>query len=339
MKTRILFPSEEDILAAGEILKKGGLVAIPTETVYGLAANAYLDEAVLKIFLAKGRPQDNPLILHIASIAELYPLCASVPETAKKVMERFWPGPLTLLFDKSPLVSDIVTCGLPSVAVRFPSHPVAAAVIRAAGAPLAAPSANLSGRPSATSLSHVLADFDGKIEAVIDGGDCFVGLESTVLDLRSFPPRILRPGGVTFEDLQELLPDLIIDPAVRKTLAPNERPVSPGMKYRHYAPKAPVVIVQGEDAAVISYIQNNAAADCGILCYDENVPCFSSGVVVPYGGRFDKANLAHRLFASLRQFDEKAVKQIFAQCPDEDGLGLAVANRLRKAAAFRIIQL
>lgn len=338
MNTQILSSSVEDIKKAGAILRDGGLVAIPTETVYGLAANAFCEEAVKKIFTAKGRPQDNPLILHISSLSELPLLCSAIPDGAALVMEKFWPGPLTILFEKSAQVSDTVTCGLSSVAVRFPSHPVANAIIAAAGVPLAAPSANLSGRPSTTACSHVIEDLNGKIEAVVDGGDCQVGLESTVLDLRSHPPRIVRPGAITFEALQEILPDLLIDPAVYHTLSSEEVPISPGMKYRHYAPKSPVVIIQGEEERVISYILSNADRDCGILCYNENKDRFPLGTVFPYGDRCDKAALAHNLFDRLRQFDETPVRVIYAQCPNEEGIGLAITNRLNKAAGFHIIQ-
>lgn len=338
MNTQILSTKDKDIKIAASILKAGGLVAIPTETVYGLAANAFCEKAVKKIFIAKGRPQDNPLIVHISSLSELSQLCADIPEYARPVIERFWPGPLTILFKKSPQVNDTVTCGLDSIAVRFPSHPVAQTIIRAAGVPLAAPSANLSGRPSTTTFNHVLEDLDGKIDAIVDGGDCQVGLESTVLDLRIRPPRILRPGGTTVEELQEVLPDLIIDPAVYHSLPPESAPPSPGMKYRHYAPKSPVVIVQGPEDRVISYIRSKAGPDCGILCYNENINLFPTGIVVAYGSRQDIANLAHNLFDRLRRFDETPVRMIFAQCPDETGIGLAISNRLNKAAGFQVIR-
>ena len=339
MKTQILNTTQNDIQEAAALLRQGGLVAIPTETVYGLAADALNEDAICKIFEAKGRPQDNPLIVHIGDITQLSTLCLEIPVWAGPIIERFWPGPLTLLLKKHAIVPDVVTCGLASVAVRFPSHPVAQQIIRAAGCPLAAPSANVSGRPSPTTFSHVLEDLDGKIDAIVDGGPCAIGLESTVLDIRTRPPRILRPGGVSVEALREVSPDVCVDKAVYATLKEGETPISPGMKYRHYSPKAPVIIVRGEEAQVLSYIADHADESSGVLCYDENRSLFSCGFVLSYGAKTSKETLAQNLFDRLRRFDQLPVSVIYAQCPDDTGMGLAISNRLQKAAGFHIIDI
>ncbi len=325
--------SRQDVARAGELLRAGGLVAIPTETVYGLAANALDSGAVKRIYQTKGRPSDNPLIVHICEPSQIVPLVRQVPDSAKKLMEAFWPGPLTLILPKSDRIPAETSGGLSTVAVRFPSHPVAQAVIRAAGVPLAAPSANLSGRPSPTAFAHVKADLMGRIEGLLDGGDCGVGVESTVLTLAGPVPRLLRPGGITLEQLRSVLGEVEVDPAVLHRLEAGEKAVSPGMKYKHYAPKANVVLVDASPEDYINYV--NSKRDCHALCFDEDVP----GLTVPflsYGGRYDRAGQAHLLFSSLLRLDELGAEQVYAHMPSKAGVGLAVYNRLIRAAGFQV---
>ena len=258
----------ESIEKAGKILKNGGLVGIPTETVYGLAANALDGSAVAKIFAAKGRPVDNPLIVHISEFSQIYRLVKEVPDSAKRLAEKFWPGPLTMILQKSDLIPNEVSAGLPTVAIRFPSHPVARKVISAAGVPLAAPSANTSGKPSPTQASRVMEDMDGKIEAVLDGGPCSVGVESTVITLACDPPRLLRPGGITLEELRGVLGKVDIDQAVLNPLAEGEKVSSPGMKYKHYSPKANVILVEGNFEQYRKYVNSKKANGVMALCYE-----------------------------------------------------------------------
>ncbi|PWL55414.1 MAG: threonylcarbamoyl-AMP synthase [Clostridiales bacterium] len=338
METKLL--TKQDTAAAAEILKRGGLVAIPTETVYGLAADAFNETAVRNIFIAKGRPQDNPLIAHIAAVGELSRLCADVPPEALLLAEKFWPGPLTMVLPRRPEVPDAVTAGLDTVAVRFPSHPLAQAVIAAAGTPLAAPSANLSGSPSPTTAAHVMADLGGRIDAVLDGGACEVGLESTVVSLAGEAPVLLRPGGVTHEQLTAALGPVVIDKAVRQKIDESERVSSPGMKYRHYAPKAPVQAVCGGGAQTAAYIRSKLTeiqGRCCVICYDEYARAFSSADCVAYGSEADPAALAHGLFGALRAADALKTERIYIQCPSDGGIGLAVANRIKKAAGFDVV--
>ena len=340
MNTKLL--TTEDIAEAAAILQRGGLVAIPTETVYGLAADAFNSQAVASIFAAKGRPQDNPLIVHISDLSQLADLAETVPPAAMLLAERFWPGPLTMVLPRKASVSDTVTAGLDSVAIRFPAHPVARAVITAAQTPLAAPSANLSGSPSPTTAQHVMNDLAGRIEAVLDGGASDVGLESTVLALTGEKPVLLRPGGVTYEQLTEVLGEVIIDKAVRQQIDDTERVSSPGMKYRHYAPKAPVQAICGSGNATAAYIRSAAAQTEGrvcVICYDEAVGTFGEAECIAYGSEADPAALAHNLFDALRRADEANADRIFVQCPSDDGIGLAVANRIKKAAGFDVVML
>lgn len=326
---------KDDIERAGEILRAGGLVAIPTETVYGLAANALDGAAVKRIYETKGRPSDNPLIVHISEFSQLAPLVREVPESAKKLADAFWPGPLTMILPKSDLILAETNGGLDTVAVRLPSHPVARAVIAAAGVPLSAPSANLSGRPSPTAFSHVKEDLMGRVEALLDGGDCDVGVESTVITLAEGTPRVLRPGGVTLAQLQAVLGRVDVDPAVLNRLREGAKVSSPGMKYKHYAPKADVVLV---DAAPVDYSDYvNQASACHALCFEEDqallkVPCLS------YGGRFDGRRQAHLLFSALHRLDEIGAKKVYAHMPSKNGVGLAVYNRLIRAAGFQIVR-
>ncbi len=339
MQTRLLSP-ESDVnavqIAAG-LIKQGEVVGMPTETVYGLAANALDGRAVAKIFHAKGRPQDNPLIVHIADATQLNTLCPAVPPQAARLAEAFWPGPLTLIVPKAACIPEEVCCGLDTVGVRLPAHPLARALIRAAGVPLAAPSANLSGRPSTTTAAHVLRDMDGRIAAVLDGGSCGVGVESTVVTLALDRPRLLRPGGVTLEQLQGVLGTVELDRALYEKIGDEARVSAPGMKYRHYAPKAPVTVVRGQPQAAAAYIKAHAAPGDGVLCFDEYRDCFSACVVACFGAQADLAAQARAVFNCLRAFDDTAVRQIWAQCPPDDGLGLAVANRIQKAAGFRTV--
>ena len=330
------------LLQAGEIIRSGGLVAFPTETVYGLGANTFDEKAVGAVFDAKGRPHDNPLIVHVAFPEE----CSDLADTSasplfKVISERFMPGPITVILPKKEIVPDVVTVSLPTVALRCPEHPVAHALICAAGVPIAAPSANLSGRPSPTTAQHVIEDMDGRIDMIIDGGPCSIGLESTVILLEGDTIHLLRPGYITYEDLCQVTPNVVINPAVLEKLNPGERPASPGMKYRHYAPKAPVTMVQGRDDRVLLFFREKLAEGCGILCFDEDLEFLQKGpnasLVIPFGKKKDLLTQAKQLFSALRLFDSTGVKQIFARYTAHDHLGLAVSNRLLRACAFQII--
>lgn len=337
MKTRILMGSKEaDIIAAGEILREGGLVAIPTETVYGLAGNALDGSVVKRIYEAKGRPSDNPLIVHICDVSQLAPLVETVPEAAKKLADAFWPGPLTMIMKKSSLIPKETSGGLDTVAVRLPSHPVAQSVIRAAGVPLAAPSANLSGKPSPTMFCHVQEDLTGRVDALLDGGDCAVGVESTVITLTGPVPRVLRPGGITVSQLREVLGEVEVDDAVVHRLQDGAQAASPGMKYKHYSPKADVVMVDASPADYAAFV--NSQPDCCALCFDEDVS-FIKGTSVSYGSRYDDARQAHMLFYALHYLDEIGAKKVYARMPSRKGVGLAVYNRLIRSAGFQILRL
>lgn len=331
--------TELDIEQAACVIKRGGLLGIPTETVYGLGANGLDPEAVTHIFEAKGRPQDNPLILHIPSAAWLERYCQDIPSTAYTLAEHFWPGPMTMILKRRELVPDVVTAGLDTVGMRCPDHSICRAIIAAADVPVAAPSGNTSGRPSPTTAKHMLEDMNGKIDAIVDGGACTVGVESTIVDLTCTPPRLLRPGGITLEQLESVLGEVIVDAAVRRQMGEGEQPRAPGMKYRHYAPKAPVTVVKGEPKKTAHYIAEHAAEGCGVICFDEYVHLFSKQVVTKLGKADDPAEQARHVFDDLRFYDDTDVTEIWAQCPDETGVGLAVANRLNKAAGFHIIEL
>lgn len=340
MKTELL--TQQDVPRAAEILQKGGLVGIPTETVYGLGANGFDPEAVAHIFQAKGRPQDNPLILHIPEPGWMERCCQDIPAAAWTLAERFWPGPMTMILPRRPLVPDVVTAGLDTVGMRCPAHPLCRAIIAAADVPIAAPSGNTSGRPSPTTAGHMLEDMDGKIDAIVDGGPCAVGVESTIIDLTCTPPRLLRPGGVTLEQLQDALGQVEVDPAVTRLMGAGEQPKAPGMKYRHYAPKAPVTVVAGDPKKAAEYIAAHAGPADGIICFDEFKDLFTreceTRPVMDLGPAGDKGEQARHIFDALRAFDHTAVTAIWAQCPDTDGIGLAIANRLNKAAGFHIIR-
>ena len=340
MKTIVFHPETDNtaIQQAAAILRHGGLLGIPTETVYGLGANALDETAVLHIFEAKGRPQDNPLILHVpgADWLELY--CHDIPPVAYTLAERFWPGPLTMILPRRDIVPLRTTGGLETVGVRCPDHPMTLAIIREAGIPVAAPSGNTSGRPSPTTAQHMLEDMDGKIDGIVDGGPCSVGVESTIIDLTVTPPRLLRPGGLPLESLEEVLGTVAVDKAVRQKLADGEQAKAPGMKYRHYAPKAPVTVITGTPGASAAYIAAHLTKHSGVICFDEYAPLFEGHTIHRLGPAGDKLAQAQHVFDALRTFDGTDVTEIFAQCPDEGGLGLAVGNRLKKAAGFHVVE-
>ena len=329
---------EDKISAAAKILRKGGLVGIPTETVYGLGANGLDGKAVKRIFEAKGRPQDNPLILHVTGPQWLPRYCADIPPIAYVLARKFWPGPLTMILKRKPIVPDETTAGLDTVGMRCPNHPVTLAIIREAGVPIAAPSANTSGRPSCTTAQDVLEDMNGKIEGVVDGGPCTVGVESTILDLTCEPPRLLRPGGLPLEDLERLIGHIDVDKAVTTPLKEGEQPKAPGMKYRHYAPKAPVTVFTGAPDASAREIQRRVGPTSGVICFDEYAHLFQGQEVHTLGPSGDKLAQAQRVFDALRTFDSSSVTEIYAQCPDNRGLGLAIGNRLKKAAGFHVVE-
>ena len=330
---------EDKISAAAKILREGGLVGIPTETVYGLAANGLDEKAVKRIFEAKGRPQDNPLILTIPGQQWLPRYCKDIPPLAYVLARKFWPGPLTMILKcRTDVVPSVITAGLDTVAMRCPNHPVTLAIIREAGIPVAAPSANTSGRPSCTTAQDVLEDMDGKIEGVVDGGPCTVGVESTILDLTCDPPRLLRPGGLPLEALEQLIGPIAVDKAVVSPLQEGEQPKAPGMKYRHYAPKAPVTVFTGAPEASAREISRRAGPTTGIICFDEFAHLFPTQEVHTLGPSNDKLAQAQRVFDALRTFDNSDVTEILAQCPDSRGLGLAVGNRLKKAAGFHVVE-
>lgn len=336
-------PADSVLAAAAERLRQGGLVAFPTETVYGLGANGLDPAAVAGIYRAKGRPSDNPLILHIAQPEQLSELVAAIPANARALMNKYWPGPLTLVLARKACVPDCVTGGLDTVAVRLPDSAIARRLIALAGVPVAAPSANTSGRPSPTTAAAVLDDLQGKIDMVLDGGDCSIGVESTVVDCTTPVPTLLRPGGITLEMLQETLGEVEIDPALGGL--EGVVPRSPGMKYTHYAPQAPMVLVEGDCAGrrKVLCAQVTAALAAGrrvgALVSAETAALLPPSVVAEvYGAAEDAAALAATLYTRLRAFDGAGVEQIFAEGLAEEGLGLAVMNRLRKACGYHIIQ-
>lgn len=321
---------------AAALLQAGEVVGIPTETVYGLAANALDEQAVAEIFRAKGRPQDNPLIVHISAFAQIGELVSEIPEAVKKLADAFWPGPLTVILPKSNKIPDAVSAGLPSVAVRMPSHPVARAVIARAGVPLAAPSANLSGSPSPTNAKYVFDDMQGRIPLILDGGSSAVGVESTVITLCTEVPRVLRPGGVTVEQLRAVLGEVQVDDAVLHQLKAGETAASPGMKYKHYAPRAEITVVRGTLAQFQSFVASKEK-DAFVLCFAGEEKYFPH--TVTYGAAENDSEQANRLFDALRELDEQGAKTVYARCPSLSGVGLAVYNRLIRAAGFHLIEL
>lgn len=340
MQTKVLKPTPESLALAAEILQKGGLVAFPTETVYGLGADATNAEAAKAIFAAKGRPADNPLIVHISSLSMLPEIVSSVPEAAQKLMNAFWPGPLTIIMPKGKKIPYAVTAGLETVAVRFPVHPDAQAMIERCGLPIAAPSANLSGKPSPTTAAHVFEDMDGRIPLILDGGPCQVGLESTVVDATHGHIILLRPGGVTREMLEEALgEEVALGKGVMEPLADGEKALSPGLKHKHYAPKAEVKVVLGPDDLRAQYILDSAAKDARpcVLCLEGRRGLYPGLTVLSAGNTPE--DYAHNLFAALRHVDEIGCTQVYAEGLSLEGVGLAVMNRVERAAGFHVIQL
>ena len=344
MQTRLLpAASPQAIALAARLFSEGQLVAFPTETVYGLGANALDPRAVLSVFAAKGRPADNPLIVHIWSRGQLEGLC-TVPDGAKALMDAFWPGPLTLLFPRTEKIPDEVTAGLPTVAVRMPSMPCTRDLLRACDLPIAAPSANRSGRPSPTTALHVLEDMEGRVPLILDGGPCRVGLESTVLDLTRGQPTILRPGGITKEMMEDVLgTEVALAGSVLRPLQADEKALSPGMRYKHYAPKGTVILVDGAEEAVIAALRENVLRDlragkksCA-LCFTEHMDALAGCNPHDIGSRSDEAQVAHRLFDILRRLDQEGMETVYSEVVSPEGVGLAVMNRLGRAAAFRTL--
>ena len=337
-------PEADVIRRAAEFIKNGELVAFPTETVYGLGADALRPEASQKIYAAKGRPSDNPLIVHIAQIEDLYRIADPVPEEALLLAKRFWPGPLTMILHKKECVPKQTTGGLNTVAIRFPSHPVARELIRQSGCLIAAPSANTSGRPSPTCAEHVYRDLSGRIAMILDGGEVGLGLESTIIDLSVDRPAVLRPGFITAEMLKEVLGDVDGEKPFAETgHEDSHAPKAPGMKYTHYAPKAPMTLVRGEQEAVIRTIRRLAAEHrekgerIGILCSDETAGSYEDGLIKSIGSRAAEDEIAHNLYRVLREFDEQDLDAIYSEMFDTAGVGQAIMNRMLKAAGHRIL--
>jgi L-threonylcarbamoyladenylate synthase len=338
-------PDIEKVRVAADIIRKGGLVAFPTETVYGLGADAMNPKAILALFKAKNRPLDNPPIIHVENANDVYRIAKKVPPKAERLMKEFWPGPLTLVFKRSEIVPDVTVAGLDTIAVRMPQHAVALALIRESNRPIAAPSANLAGKPSPTSARHVFDDLNGRIDAILDGGPTHIGVESTVLDLSVDPPLVLRPGGTPLEALRKILGDVKLHPFVvaEKELS-VEKARSPGMKHKHYAPNAKVIVVEGEIPAVLAKVKELAqsyrlkGAKVGVLATDETAAAYETAVVKSLGSRFNLAVVAQNLFRLLRELDAEGVDVIIAEGVSTEGLGLAVMNRLRKASGYNIVK-
>lgn len=340
IKTEVLPADQaESIVKAAELLRSGELVALPTETVYGIAADARNGEAVKKIFEAKGRPQDNPLIVHICGMEMLNGIVSEVPERAKKLAAAFWPGPLTMVMPRGPEVSDVTCAGLDTVGVRMPSHPVVQQVIKASGVAFAAPSANLSGKPSPTNAPDTLADMDGRLPLILDGGESNVGVESTVVAVTGEHPMLLRPGYVTKEQMEAVLgEEVLVSPAILEKLKDGEVARSPGMKYKHYAPKAQVTILRGDFAKYKEFIKQHTEPGVWALCFDGEGA--QLGVpFIEYGKNHDGVTQAHHLFTALRDLDKHGAQVVYARCPEQDGVSMAVYNRLIRAAAFRVVEL
>ncbi len=348
MKTRLIKISTENpepqlVEAAARILREGGLVAFPTETVYGLGGNGLDSEACKKIYIAKGRPSDNPLILHISQISELRPIVWEIPPSAQKLMDAFWPGPLTLIFPKSDIVPMAATGGLDTVAVRFPSHPVAMAIIRQSGLPIAGPSANSSGKPSPTRASHVEFDLSGKIDMIVDGGAAEWGLESTIVDVSGEVPVILRPGAITKEMMEAVVDRILIDPAILSKPSADLRPKAPGMKYTHYSPVAKVTLVRGDREGVIRKVNELCEADkaqgkkTGVMATEATKERYHADVVLSLGNRDKLEEIGANLFNHLRKFDFLGVDTVYSEVFPEEGEGLAIMNRLNKAAGYCLI--
>ncbi len=321
---------------ASEILASDGIVAVPTETVYGLAASAYSDNAINSVFVAKGRPQDNPLIVHISNLDMLSDIACDIPDAAYECAKAFWPGPFTMVLSKGNKIADSVSGGLDTVAVRFPSDETICDIIEKSGLPLAAPSANTSGKPSPTTAAHVIDDLDGKIDAVVVGGECSVGVESTVVSLVGEKPRLLRPGAITPERLRKILPNLVIDDAVLEQLKEGQSAASPGMKYKHYAPNTTAFLVEGCSNSFVKFV--NEKQDCAAICFEEEYYNITTPKI-SYGSKRNEITLAQNVFSVLRDIDNLGVKQVYIHAPSKEGVGLAVYNRLIRACGFEVIKL
>jgi len=338
-------PEIGKIRIAADFIKKGGLVAFPTETVYGLGADALNPKAVLSLFKAKKRPLDNPPIVHVGNPKDVYRLVKKVPPKAERLMKAFWPGPLTLIFKRSNIVPDVTVAGLDTIAVRMPRHNVALALLRESNCPIAAPSANLAGKPSPTIAKHVLDDLNGRIDAILDAGPTHIGVESTVLDMTVEPPQVLRPGGTPYEVLKKVLGNVELNPvAIAEKALPIEKARSPGVKHKHYAPNADVIVVEGELSAVVGKVKElvefymQKGSKVGVLATDETADHYKADVVKSLGSRSDLAVIAKNLFKLLREFDLDGVDVIIAEGVPAEGLGLAVMNRLRKASGYKIFR-
>ncbi|MBQ8965263.1 L-threonylcarbamoyladenylate synthase [Ruminococcus sp.] len=336
-ETKILGTDEKSVRLAAELIKSGEVVGIPTETVYGLGADAFDEAAVRKIFAAKGRPADNPLIVHVSAFDEIAPLVIEIPELAKKCAEKFWPGPLTMIMPKSNRIPLVTSGGLDTVGIRMPSNSTARAVIRESGCPIAAPSANLSGSPSPTTAQHVFADMNGRIPAIVDGGACGVGVESTVISFEGDGIRLLRPGFISVEDLKEVTENVMVDKGVLEMLGNDVKVSSPGMKYKHYAPKAEVTIVDGSSMQFNEFCKANADESDTLMVFTEADAegLYNRKIVL---GASDEEQAQH-LFDALRELDVMGAEKVYARCPRKTGVGLAVYNRLLRAAAFRVIHI
>ncbi len=348
MKTKVVMlsektPDESVIKEAGKVVKDGGLVAFPTETVYGLGANALDSEAVAKIFMAKGRPQDNPLIIHVGDY-NIEPYVKNVPIVAREIIKKFWPGPITIILEKTELVPQVTSAKLPTVGIRMPQNNIAIGLIKAAGVPIAAPSANISGRPSPTDMESCVEDLEGKVDYILGGENSIVGVESTIVDCTVSPICILRPGAITLEMLREIDNKVYIDPSVLSKPTEDFKPKAPGMKYRHYAPKAPVKIVDGDidkvvakiNEIVLNYIKQGKKV--GIIATDETKSLYNKGTVISIGARCDIEDIGKNLFRVLRSFDSIDIDIILCEAFEESGVGTAVMNRLKKSAGFNILK-
>ena len=338
MDTVIMAATDPNVVqVAAQYIQNGQLVAIPTETVYGLGANGLDENAVVQIFEAKGRPQDNPLILHVADATDIEKFCHSIPQAAYALANAFWPGPLTMVLPAKDIVPKRTTANLNTVAVRCPDCDVTRDIIRLSGVPIAAPSANISGKPSTTTAQHVFDDHKGKFPLIVDGGSCRVGVESTIVDLTEDTPRLLRPGGITLEQLEQLLGTVIVDKAVTASVAQDAVVKAPGMKYRHYAPQCQVIIVKGSTQKAAAYIHKHYVSTDRVLCFSEELSLYGDCNPLAYGSEADAASLSAGLFAALRELDKPGITTVYARCPEGGGIARAVQNRLNKAAGFYVV--
>ncbi|RMD03061.1 threonylcarbamoyl-AMP synthase [Clostridium autoethanogenum] len=344
METEVLYVKDlnanyQNIVKGAEYLKKGEVVAIPTETVYGLAADAFNENAVKKIFKVKGRPQDNPLLVHIYKLEQVYDICKDIHKDAEKVFDAFWPGSVTLIFNKKDCISDTVSAGMKTVGVRFPKSEVARAIIKESGTLLVAPSANLSGKPSTTSAEHCYNDLNGKIPCILDGGPCSIGLESTIIDMSTPDPVLLRPGAISLDDIRKVITNLVYKKNLLSVKG-NEIPKAPGMKYRHYAPDAPVTLVKGDYAKTSKWIKENANEENAVICFQEFLKDFKNYEHVYSLGSFKTLNAAaQKTFDLLRECDKLNISHIYVQAPKDSGLGNSIINRLEKASAGDVINI